>query len=95
MNGPRLEASRWLSAAPVGLFAAAFAVGLTLYLLAPESPAAAVALNVGIIILIGSPVVRIAVETADRIRRRDWTFVAMTAVICAELLFVLVRAARS
>ena len=85
--------SRLLSAATVALFGVMLALGLFLYLLAPSSEAAAVTLNAGILILIASPAVRIVVATAEEIRRRDWSFVLMTAVICAELLFVLWRAA--
>jgi uncharacterized protein DUF1634 len=85
--------SRLLSTATVALFGVMLALGLFLYLLAPSSAAAAVTLNAGILILIASPAVRIAVATAEEIRRRDWGFVLMTAVICAELLFVLWRAA--
>ena len=91
----RFETSRWLAAAPVALFAAAFALGLLCYLLAPASAASAAILNAGILILIASPAVRIAVAAVDCIRRRDWSFVVMSAVICAELVYVLLRAARS
>ena len=91
----RRETSRWLAAAPVALFAAAFALGLLVYLLAPASAASAAILNAGILILIASPAVRLAVAAVDCIRRRDWIFVLMSAIISAELLFVLLRAARS
>jgi len=86
------RAGRLLSAAAVALFGVMLALGLFLYLVAPSSAAAAVTLNAGIVILISSPGVRIVVATAEHIRRRDWSFVLMAGVICAELLFVLWRA---
>ena len=83
---------RWLSIAVVILFGLAFMVGLTLYVIEPESPAARVALQAGLIALLASPVVRMAVAGAERIRRRDWVFVVMMMVIAGELAFVFWRA---
>lgn len=87
------ETFRWISAAPVALFGIAFALGLLLYLFTPGSSAAATALHAGILLLISSPAVRMAVATAERVHRRDWPFVLMILVIAAEILLVLWRSA--
>jgi hypothetical protein len=85
---------RWVTAAPVVLFGAALAAGLVLYLISPSSRIAMAALNAGLVLLIVSPAARMAVAIAERIRRADWTFVTMTALIALELLVVLWRAAK-
>ena len=83
---------RWVSIAIVLTFSAAFAVGLAIYFVAPGSGAALMALNVGLLLLIASPVARMSIATAERIRRRDWGFVLMVAAIALELVVVLWRA---
>lgn len=83
----------WLSIAIVLMFSAAFAVGLAIYFVAPGSGAAMTALNAGLLLLIASPIARMSIATAERIRRRDWRFVLMVAAIVLELVIVLWRAA--
>jgi hypothetical protein len=84
---------RWVSATVVVLFGGAFAVGLILYFLDKNSAAALRTLEIGLLLLMFSPAVRIIVATAERLRRRDWAFLAMTAVVVMELGIVLWRAA--
>ena len=83
---------RWLSVAVVGLFALAFSVGLGLYLIEPGSEGATIALHAGLVLLMASPAVRMAVATAERLRRRDTAFVVMTVVVVVELAIVFWRA---
>ena len=83
---------RWISIAFVMLFSAAFALGLVLYVLEPGGRAAVAAIHGGLLLLIASPVARMAVATAERLRQRDWSFFAMTLVIAIELVVVLWRA---
>lgn len=83
---------RWLSISVVGLFSVAFTVGLIFYLLEPGGRVAVAAVNTGLVLLIASPAVRMAVATAERIRRRDWTFLGMMLVIALEIAVVLSRA---
>jgi hypothetical protein len=83
---------RWISIGVVILFGAALALGLVLYLLAPDSAVAVVALHAGLILLMLSPAVRMLVATAERLRRRDWAFLVMTAIVAAELGIVVWRA---
>jgi len=83
---------RWMSIAVVVLFGATFAVGLILYVLDHESRAAAVVLHAGLILLMVSPAVRMLVAGAERIRRQDWAFLALMAVVVFEMALVLWRA---
>jgi uncharacterized membrane protein len=83
---------RPLSVVAVLIFSASLALGLILYLIAPENRLALLALHGGLLILIASPAIRISVAAAERIRRRDWPFVLMTLVIVTELMVVLWRA---
>lgn len=83
---------RWMSVAMVGLFAMAFAIGLGLHLADPGSEGAVFALHAGLLLLMVSPVVRIAVATAERLRKRDLAFAVMTLVVLLELAIVLWRA---
>lgn len=91
---PDLEVRyRAVPAGVVALFGIAFAVGLVLYLLDPGSAAAAVVLTGGLILLMAAPAVRLLLVFAERMRRRDWLFVVMTAVVLLELAIVFGRAA--
>lgn len=85
-------AFQWVSIAIVLMFSTAFAVGLAIYFVAPGSATALTALNAGLLLLIASPVARISIATAERIRRRDWGFVLMVGAIALELVVVLWRA---
>lgn len=86
-------AFHWVSIAIVLLFSAAFAIGLGIYFVSPGSVAAWSALHAGLLLLIASPVARMTIATAERIRRRDWTFVMMVGAIALELAIVVWRAA--
>ena len=59
-------------------------VGLALSLVGATS-LADVLLNVGVIVLLATPVVRVLVSIAEYISERDWGFVMLTAIVLAEL----------
>ena len=59
-------------------------VGLALSLVGATS-LAQVLLNVGVIVLLATPVVRVVVSIAEYISERDWAFVMLTAIVLAEL----------
>ena len=59
-------------------------VGLALSLVGASAPAQLV-LNVGVIVLLATPVVRVLVSIAEYISERDWGFVLLTAIVLAEL----------
>jgi uncharacterized membrane protein len=59
-------------------------LGLVLSLIGAAS-LAQILLNVGVIVLLATPVVRVLVSIAEYISERDWGFVMLTAVVLAEL----------
>jgi len=52
-------------------------------------------LSVGIVVLLATPVVRVAVSSAGYASRRDWLFVTLTLVVFGELLATIVAALAS
>ena len=62
----------------------ALAAGLTLSLL--DAPGADWLLHIGILTLLATPVARVLVSIAEYVGDRDWTFVALTAIVLVELL---------
>ena len=63
---------------------ACLAGGLVLTLAAPQSLAASL-LNVGIIVLLATPVARVLVSVVDYAQQRDWTFTVLTLIVLIEL----------
>jgi uncharacterized membrane protein len=59
-------------------------IGLALSLIGAAS-LAQMLLNVGVIVLLATPVVRVLVSIAEYVSERDWGFVMLTAVVLAEL----------
>jgi uncharacterized membrane protein len=59
-------------------------VGLALSLIG-ASALAQLVLNVGVIVLLATPVVRVLVSITEYISERDWAFVMLTAIVLAEL----------
>jgi len=60
------------------------AVGLVLSL-ATGGAVAAVLLNVGIVVLLATPLARVIVSTVQYIGERDWLFATLTVVVLLEL----------
>ena len=85
---------RWLSVLIVVAFGTALLAGLGLHVTAPGSSASVWFLQTGIVMLMTAPALRIVIAVAERIRRKDWTFVLMTVFVVFELAFVLWRAAQ-
>lgn len=75
--------------AGVGTSSVCMAVGLVLSLAAPTggvaSPAATALLQVGILILLCTPVARVVISTIEYVAARDWPFAALTAIVLVEL----------
>lgn len=84
---------RWLSVTIVVAFGAALMAGTILHVLAPNSAISLGFLHTGIIMLMTAPALRIVIAVAERVRRRDWTFVVMTVIVVIELAIVMWRAA--
>jgi len=83
---------RWVSVTSVALFAIALVAGMVLHIVSPGSPVSVGVLRAGLVALMAAPGVRIAIAVAERVRRRDWSFVLMTMVVVIELAIVLWRA---
>ena len=62
----------------------ALAAGLILTFL--DAPGAQWLLHIGILTLLATPVARVLVSIAEYAGDRDWTFVALTAIVLVELL---------
>jgi len=62
------------------------AVGLVLSLATGGGAAAAWLLNIGILVLLATPVARVVVSTVEYINERDWRFAALTGIVLLELI---------
>jgi len=51
-------------------------------------------LSVGIVVLLATPVARVAVSSVGYARRRDWLFVTLTLIVLSELLASIIAALR-
>jgi uncharacterized membrane protein len=60
-------------------------IGLVLSLASVE-PAASLLLNIGIVVLLATPMSRVIVSTVEYIVERDWTFATLTFVVLLELI---------
>jgi uncharacterized membrane protein len=58
------------------------AVGLLLSLATGDHAMAAVLLNVGIVVLLATPLARVIVSTVQYVGERDWLFATLTVVCC-------------
>jgi uncharacterized membrane protein len=64
---------------------ACLAAGLVLTLLRPAGGPQRALLTMGLLLLIATPITRVAVSAAIYARRRDWVFAALTAIVLLEL----------
>ena len=72
----------------------ALGAGLATAFLEGTDLLARVLLNAGVILLIATPVARVAMSIFGYARRRDWLFVVLTAIVLGELIASLVAAMR-
>lgn len=77
--GRVLTVGTWVSTA-------CLAAGLILVLLVPGAPLAGVLLTAGLLVLMATPVARVAVSVAEFAYGREWWFVLYTLVVLALLL---------
>jgi uncharacterized membrane protein len=68
------------------------AAGLVMTFAAGHNGAAGALLSAGIVVLLATPVIRVAVSSAGYARQRDWLFVGLTLVVLAELLSSIIAA---
>ena len=62
------------------------AVGLTLSFVDGLSASAGLLLNIGIVVLLITPVARVVVSVAEYALQQDWVFVGLTMTVLVELL---------
>ena len=61
-------------------------VGLLWAIAAGGSPAPALLLQAGIVVLLATPVARVVVSIAEYVVERDWRFATLTVIVLLELL---------
>ena len=64
---------------------ACLALGLALTLLRPAHGAQRTLLTTGLLLLMATPIARVAVSAVTYARRRDWLFAALTGIVLLEL----------
>ena len=69
----------------VAASAVLLAAGLVSWLWHPGATSTGLLLNAGLIVLMGTPIVRVIVSVAEYVRLRQWFFVAVTLIVLAEL----------
>jgi hypothetical protein len=79
------DRSLWIVRLSVRLSALALAGGLLLRLLASQESRSRLVIGAGLMVLMLTPVLRILIAVAERLRRRDLQLVAITAVVLLEL----------
>ena len=70
----------------VGVLVSSVALAAGLILALVGVPGAWLLLHVGIVTLLVTPVARVLVSIVEYAAARDWTFVALTAIVLVELL---------
>jgi uncharacterized membrane protein len=78
--------------AGVMLSSVCLAIGLLLSLSGSAASAAALVLQIGILVLLATPVARVLVSTVQYISERDWPFASLTLIVLVELLASVVAA---
>ena len=81
--------------AGVAMSTLALAAGLVATLASGAGRFSTNLLTLGVLLLIGTPVARVAISSVTYARRRDWTFTALTLVVLAELVASVIAAFRS
>jgi uncharacterized membrane protein len=72
--------------------ASALAIGLVVYLIAPDAPAALALLIAGLVILMATPLLRVLVSIVEYVRLGDWFFVTTTVIVLVELSVTMIYA---
>lgn len=83
----------WVGMTAVIAFGALLMTGLVLHLFDSGGTASRGMLAAGLVTLMLAPGVRLTIAVAERVRRREWSFVVMAAIVALELAIVMWRAA--
>ena len=78
----------------VTVSAAALAVGLAMFLVAPDAPATSRLLNAGLLVLMATPMLRVLLSVIEYVRMGDWFFAGTTLAVIAELSVTVLSALR-
>ena len=62
------------------------AVGLGLSFIDPTGPVASLLLQVGILVLLATPIARVAASIVGYVAEKDWLFVTLTTIVLVELM---------
>ena len=96
MSSPRLERLEVVLGrvllAGVLTSSACLAVGLAMWMTGRYAVVAERTLAAGLIILMGTPILRVVVSLAEYLRMRDWLFAVTTMVVLAVLLITVALA---
>ena len=74
------------------LSAACLALGLVLYLAAPQARGALWLLSLGLMVLMATPLFRVLASLVEYVRLGDWLFVLTTLAVLAELSLTMIYA---
>jgi uncharacterized membrane protein len=91
VTGDRLQLARLevhlgrLLVTGVTISAILLAIGLGTWLVDPHRASALLFLNAGLIVLMGTPILRVIVSFAEYVAMRQWFFAAVTIVVLIEL----------
>jgi uncharacterized membrane protein len=61
------------------------AIGLAWSFASPGSTIAGMLMTIGLFILLGTPITRVAASVVDYAVQRDWLFVVLTAIVLLEI----------
>jgi len=78
----------------VAVSTAALVAGLAIIAVPGGNILATRLLTVGVLILIGTPIARVAVSTIAYSRQREWTFAVLTLIVLGELVASIAAAVR-
>jgi len=76
----------------VSIAAFCLSLGLLLFMRDHTSVFAARVMNIGLIVLMATPILRVIVSIVEYVRIRDWFFVATTVAVLVELAWTLIFA---
>jgi len=83
-----------LLAVGVTISSVALGAGLAVALTLGTGAVATFLLTAGVLVLLATPITRVAVSSIGYARRRDWLYVVLTLVVLAELIASILAAVR-
>jgi uncharacterized membrane protein len=84
-----------LFVAGVAISTSILAIGLALFLFAPDASAGDQLLDAGLLVLMATPMLRVLLSVVEYVRMRDWFFASTTLAVLAELSVTVLSALRT